>query len=101
MARRESGQTRDAHLMRKFGITQTDYDRMLTEQGGGCALCGCRAEEQKGRYQTYLHVDHCHATGRVRGLLCDEHNMLLGRFDDNPALLRRAAEYLEGSFLQG
>lgn len=94
-ARKASGHTREKHLIRTFGITQADYDRMLADQGGGCALCGKTAEEQKGRYQTYLHVDHCHDTGRVRGLLCDEHNLLLGRFNDDPALLRRAAAYLE------
>lgn len=93
--RKESGAQRDRHLLRKFGITAADYDRMLAAQGGGCALCGRRPEDQAARYKSFLHVDHDHATGRVRGLLCAEHNLLLGRFDDNPALLRQAAEYLE------
>lgn len=96
--RRESGQVRDGHLRRKFGITQADYDGMLAAQGGGCAICGKRAEDQT-RFTRYLHVDHSHDTGRVRGLLCDQHNLLLGRFNDDPALLRRAADYLEGSTL--
>lgn len=93
-AARESGQTRERHLLRKYGITIADYEAMLHAQGGGCAICGRRPEEQK-RYPTFLHVDHCHDTGRVRGLLCDQHNLLLGRFDHDPALLRRAADYLE------
>ena len=67
---------------------------MLTAQSGGCAICGRKPEQQK-RYQT-LHVDHCHETGKVRGLLCDQHNLLLGQFNDDPKLLRRAADYLDG-----
>lgn len=92
--RKESGAARESHLMRKFGITGADYDAMLAAQGGTCALCDRTAADQK-RYTAFLHVDHCHDTGRVRGLLCDQHNLLLGRFNDDPALLRRAAEYLE------
>jgi hypothetical protein len=91
-----SGRARERHLMRKYGITLADYDRMLTEQGGGCAICGTLPGEQT-RYQQFLHVDHCHVTGKVRGLLCDQHNLLLGRFDHDPALLRRAADYLEAA----
>ncbi len=93
--RKESGAARARHLLRTFGITAEEYDAMLAAQGGGCAICGCRPEEQAARYTTFLHVDHDHTTGRVRGLLCAEHNLLLGRFNDDPALLRRAVEYLE------
>lgn len=67
---------------------------MLAEQGGGCALCGKKPEEQK-RYSKFLHVDHDHDTGRVRGLLCDRHNLLIEQWGHDPALLRRAAAYLE------
>jgi Recombination endonuclease VII len=97
-ARVESGRYREGHLRRRYGITQADYDAKLAEQGGGCALCGVRPEElAKGRYRTWLHVDHDHVTGRVRGLLCPDHNLLLGRWGDDPALLRRAADYIEGA----
>lgn len=96
IARKESGQRRDQHLRRRYGISAADYDRILAEQGGGCALCGVRPEElTSGRYRTYLHVDHCHETGRVRGLLCPEHNLLLGRFGDSPEMFRRVLAYLE------
>jgi Recombination endonuclease VII len=92
-----SGQRREGHLRRRYGITQADYDAKLAEQGGGCALCGVRPEElAKGRYRTWLHVDHDHESGRVRGLLCPDHNLLLGRWGDDPAMLRRAADYIEG-----
>lgn len=96
LERKTSGQQREQHLLRKFGITQADYERMLAEQGGGCALCGVRPEElTTGRYRKYLHVDHDEATGRIRGLLCPDHNLLLGRWGHDPDLLRRAAGYLE------
>jgi hypothetical protein len=94
--RKLSGKARDQHLRRQYGIGAADYDRILAEQGGGCALCGVTPEElTAGRYRTYLHVDHCHETGRVRGLLCPEHNLLLGRFGDSPEMFRRVLAYLE------
>jgi hypothetical protein len=84
--------------MREYGITSADYDRMLAEQGGGCAVCGIKPEElTAGRYRTYLHVDHDHKTGRNRGLLCPDHNLLLGRFGDDVVMFRRVVEYLEAA----
>lgn len=94
--RNASLERREWYLRRKYGIGIVDYDRMLEEQGGGCAICGRKPESQT-RYNRFLHVDHCHDTGRVRGLLCDQHNLLIGRWDHDPVLLRRAAEYLERS----
>ena len=91
--RTASGRGRDRHLQRKYGITLAQYEEMLAAQGGGCALCGKRPDEQ-GRYTRYLHVDHCHATGKVRGLLCDRHNLMLGQWGDTPDLLRKAIDYL-------
>jgi hypothetical protein len=91
-----SGRARDAHLRRKYGITADDYDQLLAAQGGGCALCGIKPEDlTTGRYRTFLHVDHCHDTGQVRGLLCPDHNLLLGRFGDSVEMFKRIVEYLE------
>jgi hypothetical protein len=73
-------------------LTQPQYEAMLANQGNGCAICG-RAPE--GSYPGMLHVDHCHETGRIRGLLCQVCNLSLGKFQHNPALLRLAADYLE------
>jgi hypothetical protein len=80
-------------LRRNYGITAEDYDRMLSEQGGACAVCG---GGPRGNHK-YLSVDHDHATGVVRGLLCTTCNPAIGMFKDDPALLRRAADYLESS----
>jgi hypothetical protein len=96
-ARDTSGRLRDSHLRRKYGITLADYERILNEQNGGCALCGAPPEEQtREGYQRWLHVDHDHETGRVRGLLCANHNLLIGRWGEDPKMLRKAAEYLDG-----
>lgn len=75
-------------LARK-GLTPKDYDDMLAQQSNGCYLCG------GGPSRTpYLHIDHDHATGVVRGLLCDSCNLGLGKFKDNAEVLRRAIDYL-------
>jgi len=80
-------------LKSKYGMTVADYDRMLSDQEGGCAICG--DDGQAGRWAGLLHVDHCHSTGAVRGLLCESCNLALGKFKDDPRLLRRAAEYIQ------
>ena len=79
---------RSSHLQERYGITVSQYQEMLREQAGGCAICG---KVQEG----HLRVDHSHATNRVRGLLCTTCNVGLGSFQDNPDLLRRAITYLE------
>ncbi len=80
--------------LRRYGLTYQEYRALMERQGGVCALC--RQEWRGWGGRTGLHVDHCHRTGRVRGLLCGDCNTALGRFGDDPVLLRRAAEYLEG-----
>lgn len=73
-----------------YGITRDDYDRMLAEQDGRCAICQNKPRKRR------LAVDHDHATGEVRGLLCTRCNQkLLGSANENPAILRRAADYLD------
>lgn len=70
----------------KRGITIEQFNQLLAEQDGRCAVCG---RERR------LDIDHCHDTGAVRGLLCGPCNRALGFLDDNPALMRAAAEYIE------
>lgn len=80
---------RRSHLKRKYGITIEEYDAMLQAQGGGCFICG-----RPPRDDSSLHVDHDHSTGKVRGILCFCCNNALADFQDDPALLRKAAYYL-------
>ncbi|MFD6915076.1 MULTISPECIES: endonuclease VII domain-containing protein [Streptomyces] len=63
-------------------------DAIIAAQGGVCYLC-LRAPA--------VHVDHCHKTGRVRGVLCLNCNVGVGLFKEDPERMRRAAEYLEGT----
>jgi hypothetical protein len=74
-------------LFRKYGLTQEDFDGMVEDQGGACALCGQVPVD-------LLCVDHDHKTGEVRKLLCRKHNMALGLFADDPDLLEAAARYV-------
>jgi hypothetical protein len=81
---------REAHLRRQYGITIADYERMFEAQGGVCAICDeVRPEERT------LHVDHDHATGVIRGLLCFRCNNALGDFREEYELFRKAADYLD------
>lgn len=80
----------ERRLKIKFGLTWDEYDAIYQAQGGRCAICG-------GKPRAYmLAVDHDHKTGEVRGLLCSRCNhRLLGSANDDPARLRKAADYLE------
>lgn len=79
-------------LKKTYGITVDDYNTLLREQNGVCALC----HEFVLRANTnFLCVDHNHTTGKVRGLLCYLCNSSIGHFGDDAQQLRAAAEYVE------
>ena len=89
--------TRERHLLRKYGITLADYDRLLAEQDGRCAICRSTPNSKRR-----LSIDHNHATGQIRGLLC---NLCNGRglvaFHDSHDIVENAEVYLtkaEGRF---
>lgn len=82
---------------REYGITIGERDALLAAQGGACALCGLSTKFGGSSAQYGAHLDHCHETGRVRGVLCARCNTSLGKFGDDPARLRAAAAYLERS----
>lgn len=77
-------------LLKRHSITLEQYNQILKDQGGGCAICG--KTNQNGRA---LAVDHNHITNENRGLLCDNHNTGLGLFKDNIEELQRAINYLK------
>ncbi|MGW1781006.1 endonuclease VII domain-containing protein [Streptomyces sp. NPDC002143] len=77
-----------SHLRRKYGITEAERDELIASQRGLCCICLSAPA---------AHVDHCHNTGRVRGVLCFSCNAALGQFKDRPDAIRRAAAYVEGN----
>jgi hypothetical protein len=79
------GGSRSYHLKRRYGITAAEADALLESQGGVCAIC---------KAAPAAHVDHDHATGAVRALLCFNCNGGLGQFRDDPKLLHAAAYYV-------
>lgn len=74
----------------RYGLTLEQYRGMLKSQTGRCAICKKKFVERKD-----THVDHCHRTGKVRGLLCSNCNRALGYAKDDPRLLRAMARFLE------
>lgn len=74
--------------LKKIGLNEIDYQCLLEKQKAVCAICYQKCTRA-------LAADHCHNTGRVRGLLCNNCNRGLGHFKDNPELLYNAIEYLK------
>ena len=79
---------RDRQLRRNFGISLEDFNQMVEEQENACAICGKISDKT-------LHIDHSHATGRVRALLCTQCNSGLGFFFEDTDTLLKAIEYLK------
>jgi hypothetical protein len=95
---------RDVNLRLNYGISLSRYYTMVALQCGTCALCGLvpSADPDAKPYMGILYVDHEHATGRVRQLLCFWCNDGFGKFKENPVVLMRAAAYAnEGGVMQG
>jgi hypothetical protein len=87
------GFDRERNRQRMYGLSPADFRALLAAQGHGCAICGAplKPAEEKDPNR---HVDHCHLTGAVRGILCSGCNTGLGHFKDDPARLRKALTYL-------
>ena len=81
--------TRRNHLRTKYGMTEEDYRAMLIGQDGICLICSQELSK------TRPVIDHCHMTQQVRGILCDSCNIAIGKFRDDPDILRKAIKYLE------
>jgi hypothetical protein len=79
-------------ILKRYGLTIDQYDQMLAEQNGLCAIC----HERKGSLiSDRMAVDHDHKTGKVRALLCGQCNTLIGHIDDNIEWLESAIDYLK------
>ena len=84
---------RNARLKHRYGITAAEYDAMYEAQKGCCAICGKHAEagSSPAHWKNKLAVDHCHDTGKVRGLLCNDCNAGIGHLGNERVALAAAA----------
>ena len=79
-----------SYLYSKLGISMADYHAMCEEQNWSCLICGTTPNQ-------LLHLDHCHQTMKIRGLLCGNCNRGLGLFGDDPSRLEAAIRYLKNA----
>ena len=86
----DPAKNRAKNLRNRFGMSLEEYDQMLEKQNGQCKICGTDTPGNKGRFV----VDHNHATGGVRGLLCWSCNVGIGHLRDDPSILLSAFNYL-------
>jgi Recombination endonuclease VII. len=86
--RKDPGYNSAQKLRKKYGMTEDDYNKLLAKQKGRCAICG--------KYKKLV-VDHCHTTNKVRGLLCNNCNSMLGFSEDDPTVLSAGMKYLAAS----
>ena len=80
-----------ANLLKRHGMSLLEYQLRLALQNGACAICGKKPNGS-------LCIDHCHLTGKVRGLLCHKCNSALGFYDDDPELAQAGADYLRAFY---
>lgn len=84
-----------ASLMHSFGISLLTYNKLKEKQNYCCKICGIH----ESKLRCDLVVDHCHNSGKIRGLLCESCNLGLGKFYDNQELLSKALNYIKGDLL--
>ena len=88
-----SEELRERHLRLTYGLSLEDYDKLLEKQENLCAIC-----KKPNTSKRPFHVDHCHTTKKVRGLLCITCNTMLGRIETNPEILKNLNTYLSGDY---
>ncbi len=91
-AERDQSYDNNQRRFNRYGITKWDYEDLLEIQGNLCAICLNPLTDE-----THPHIDHDHNTNKVRGILCRDCNLGLGRFKDNIDFLQRAIDYLKAS----
>lgn len=84
------------HNMHEYGITAPERDALLAQQSSACKVCDTPISFESKT----AHVDHCHSSGKVRGILCFQCNTALGNFRDNVLVMQRAIEYLKENYAE-
>lgn len=82
---------KEKYYLRNYGITLDEYNKMYDDQKGCCKICG----EHQDSFSINFAVDHCHTTGKVRGLLCSNCNRGVGYLKDSTTILQSAIDYLK------
>ena len=89
---------RRSTVARRYSVSLEQVGSVLADQGGACAVCNIPLDRLSKT--SVPHIDHDHATGKVRGVLCHHCNVLLGHAKDSPSLLRAAIAYLSQEAVQ-
>jgi hypothetical protein len=79
----------NARIKKLYGVSAEDHEKIFVKQKKSCAIC-----RTKFKHRRQMHVDHCHKSKRVRGLLCSKCNQAIGLFGDSAKLMLRATEYV-------
>lgn len=87
-----ANRTRSYRLKRNYSMTQEEYGHMFLRQGNSCGICKTKKFGGMGKRPQ---IDHCHTTGKIRGLLCSRCNMGIGQLQDSIEVLNLAIEYLK------
>jgi hypothetical protein len=82
-------------FLKKYGLTLEQHAEMVKQQSGKCLICDTQPNPMLGNKKKGLHVDHCHETGKIRGLLCHNCNCAIGLLNDDAGNVRRLLEYIE------
>lgn len=85
---------KNSHLRKHFGLSLQEYKLRLQQQAGVCAICGLKEWRTVKGTVCSLSVDHNHKTGKIRELLCDRCNLIIGRSKESPELLNKIIQYL-------
>jgi hypothetical protein len=93
---KDKGSTNN-YYTKTYGVTSQEVQDLFVKQGGKCAICGSEGFKMNKWQKSGLVLDHCHTTGVVRGVLCNNCNRGLGLFQDNQESLAKAIIYLEGA----
>lgn len=93
--KRRDNYMRNYDLNKSYGISIAEYDELFKKQNGKCAICNKTSSEKGMNRKKHLCVDHCHTTGKVRGLLCDQCNRAIGLLNEDLNVLNKAINYLK------
>jgi hypothetical protein len=85
--------TKNSRYLKEYGITLAEKEAMILQNGGRCPIC---KTDDPGKWWA---TDHCHRTGKVRGIICDKCNKMLGLANDDISRLMSAAQYLSNHYL--